>query len=158
MEQHLGPLGCVPYQDDIVVASATIEEHISKVKQVLEIITYEMGLRLRLKKCRFFKATARILGYLVTRDGIQMDPAKVKDIVNWPRPIDGKSMQRFLGACNFHQEFFQDFATIVAPLDECRKEKIINWTDEKIAAFDKLKQQFGDYVQLNHIQWVNKFT
>jgi len=39
------------------------------------------------------------------------------------------------------------------PLDECRQEKIINWTDEKIAAFDKLKQLFGDYVQLNHIQW-----
>ena len=46
MERHLGPLGVIPYQDDIVVASKSIEEHIVKVKEVLEVITYTIGLRL----------------------------------------------------------------------------------------------------------------
>ena len=91
MEKHLGPMGRVPFQDDVAVASATVEEHIKDVKEVLEILTYKLGLRLRLKKCKFFKMEARILGHLVTREGIQMDPAKVKMIVNWPRSADGKA-------------------------------------------------------------------
>ena len=88
------------------MASATVEEHIKNVKEVLEILTYKLELRLHLKKCKFFKTESRILGHLVTRKGIQMDPAKVKAIIKWPRPVDGKAMQCFMGASNFHWDFF----------------------------------------------------
>ena len=87
------------------MALATIEEPINDVKEVLEILTYKLGLRLRLKKCKFFKTKARILGHLVMREGIQMDPTKVEVIVKWSRPADGKAMQCFMGAANFHQDF-----------------------------------------------------
>ena len=153
MERHLGPLGVIPYQDDIVVASKSIEEHIVKVKEVLEVITYTMGLRLRLKKCQFFKTEARILGYLVTREGVHMDPKKVKDILEWPRPVNGKAMQRFLGAANFHRDFSPDFAKVAAPLEECRQEKVIEWTRDRIEAFDQLKKLFGYHIQLQHVRW-----
>ena len=78
MEKHLGPTRRVPFQDNVAVASAKVEELIKNVKKVLEILTYKLELRLHLKKCKFFKTKARILGHLVTREGIQMDPAKVK--------------------------------------------------------------------------------
>ena len=153
MEKHLGTMGRVLFQDDVAVASATVEEHIKDVKEVLEILTYKLGLRLHLKKCKFFKTEARILGHLVMREGIQIDPAKVKAIVNWPRPADGKAMQHFMGAANFHQDFSYEFAKIAAPLDDCRLEKIINWMPEQIEAFKKLKELFGRNIQLNHVCW-----
>ena len=65
MEKHLGPTGRVQFQDNVAVASETVEEHIKDVKKVLEILMYKLGLRLYLKKCKFFKTKARILGHLL---------------------------------------------------------------------------------------------
>ena len=156
MEKHLGPTGRVPFQDDVSIASKSVEEHIKEVKEVLEILTYKLGLRLRLKKCKFFRTEARILGHLVTRAGIQMDPAKVKSILEWPKPMDGKAMQRFMGAANFHRDFSHEFAKIAAPLEECRQQKVIEWTQERESAFGKLKELFGKGIQLNHVNWSKK--
>ena len=47
-----------------------------------------------------------------------MDPAKVKTIVKWPRPADGKAMQHFMGSPNFHWDFLYEFAKIAALLDD----------------------------------------
>ena len=82
-----------------------------------------------------------------------MDPKKVKDILEWPRPVDGKAMQRFLGAANFHRDFSPDFAKVAAPLEECRQEKVIEWTRDIIEAFDQLKKLFGYHIQLQHVCW-----
>jgi hypothetical protein len=65
--------------------------------EVLKLLTYEAGLRLRIEKCRFFRTEVPFLGHLLTREGIRMDPRKVKSITNWQCPVDGKAMQRFLG-------------------------------------------------------------
>ena len=156
MEKCLGPKGRVPFQDDVSIGSRSIEEHINDVKEVLEILTYKMGLRLRLLKCKFFKTETRILGHLITREGIQMDPKKVKAILNWPRPMDGKSMQRFMGVINFHRDFFHEFAMTAAPLEECRQLKVIQWTPEREKAFNELKQLFSRKIQLNHVDWKKK--
>jgi hypothetical protein len=146
MEELLGDLGVVPFQDDTAIASTTAEEHIRRVKLVLERITYGAGLRIRLSKCKFFKKSCRILGTIVSRDGLQMDPKKIESIVNWPQPINGKAMQRFMGAANFHREFTHEFAKIAAPLDECRSMKEIEWTEERIRAFEELKQLFQNNI------------
>jgi len=119
---------------------------------VLDILTYKMGLRLRFKKCKFFKMEARLLGHQITRGGIEMDPSKVKSILEWPKPMDGKSMQRFMGAANFHRDFSHEFARIAAPLEERRQQKVIEWTPEREEAFIKLKELFGRNIQLNHVK------
>src|SRR4051812_7889185 len=80
MEKLVGPTGRVPFQDDVAVASKTKEQHIIDVADMLRKITYEGGLVLRIKKCKFFKIEAALLGYLISRDGMRMDPAKVKAI------------------------------------------------------------------------------
>ena len=156
MEKHLGPTGVAPFQDDAAVASKDVESHIREVKEVLEILTYKLGLRLRIKKCKFFRTEAKILGHLVTREGIKMDPAKVKAILEWQKPKDGKAMQRFLGAANFHRDFSHEFAKIAAPLEECRQMKTIVWTPEREQAFETLKKLFSEQVMLRHVDWKKK--
>ena len=93
MEGLLGDLGVAPFQDDTAIASKTTEEHIKAVKEVLERITYKAGLRIKSKKCKFFQTEARVLGIIVSRTGLKMDPKKIESIVNWPRPIDGLGIQ-----------------------------------------------------------------
>ena len=93
MERLLKNLGVSPFQNDTAIASKTAEEHIQLVKRVLERITYDAGLRLKLKKCKFFQTEMRVLGFYVIRTGLKMDPKKVKTITEWPRPKDGKGIQ-----------------------------------------------------------------
>jgi hypothetical protein len=119
LERLLGKIGQRPFQDDVGVASRSYESHVTDVLGVLQKLTYEAELRLRLEKCCFFRTEVPFLGHLLTREGILMDPRKVKSITNWPRPIDGKAMQRFLGAVNFYREFSAEFANKSAPLEAC---------------------------------------
>lgn len=156
MDQLLRDLAVVAYLDDIPLASQTASDHISKVKRVLERITYVANLRLRREKCRFFKTEAKVLGYLLTRNGIRMDPAKIRTITNWPRPVDGKALQRFLGAANYHRDFSHEFARIAAPLEECRQMKEIEWTPERVQAFEELKSLFSKQLTLHHIDWAKR--
>ena len=98
-----------------------------------------------MKKCRFFKTEARVLGFFVTRDGVKMDPKKIKAIAEWPRPVDGKAMQRFMGAVNFNREFSPEFAKIAAPLrcSQIDERCHIEWTPEMEHAFEALKSLFS---------------
>lgn len=105
MELLLGPLGRIPFQDDVPIGSKSVEQHKKDVLEVLKKLTYEANLRLRLSECKLFKKEMRVLGYIVNKYGIKMDPKKSKAILEWPRPIDGKAMQRFLRAANFHRNF-----------------------------------------------------
>jgi len=156
MERLLGDLKVMPFQDDIAIGSPNTKNHIEEVKNVLKRITYDAGLRIRFNKCKFFKTEARVLGIIVSREGLQMDPKKIDAIINWPRPVDGKSMQRFMGAANFHREFTHEFAKIAAPLEECRTMKKIDWTQERINAFEQLKKIFQKNILLEHINWNKK--
>jgi hypothetical protein len=144
MEKLFGKMGLKPFQDDIGIASKTIEEHIRDVKLVLEILTREAGLQIRLEKCQFFRREARVLGSIVSGNGIRMDPRKIKAITEWQKPVDGKAMQRFLGAANFHREFSHHYAKIASPLEEVRNVKgAIDWTQAREEAFKQLKDLFA---------------
>ncbi len=154
MEELLKPTKRTPFLDDLVIASETTEQHKKDVLEVLQVLTDNGRLRLKMKKCKFFKTEARILGFLINRDGVKMDPKKVKAIAEWPRPVDGKAMQRFMGAANFNREFSARFAELAAPLDSARSTKgAIEWTPEMERAFDALKNLFSSSMLLQRVDW-----
>jgi hypothetical protein len=66
-------------------------------------------------------------------------------------------MQRFLGAVNYNREFSADFAKTSAPLEACRLIRgAIEWTKERIEAFEKVKEIFRQEICLRHINWEQK--
>lgn len=75
------------YLDDIIIYLDTLEDHIRHVKTVLEILTREK-LYLSEKKLQFLCKEVKILGRIVTDDGIKMDPEKVDRILNWKPPTN----------------------------------------------------------------------
>ena len=154
MEELLKKIKRTPFLDDLVIASKGDSKHKHDVLEVLKVLTDEGRLRLRLKKCKFFKTEARVLGFLVTREGVKMDPRKIKAIAEWPKPKDGKAMQRFMGAVNFNREFSSEFAKLTAPLDAARTVKgLIEWTPEMEHAFEALKRFFSNNMMLRRVDW-----
>ena len=73
------------YLDDVVIASKTWISHLAAIRRALQRFL-DCGLKLKPSKCEFVKSKLELLGFLVSKDGICPDPAKVEKIYNCPQP------------------------------------------------------------------------
>ena len=77
----------VVFIDVIVIYSKYEEEHKEHLKIVLQELR-EHQLFAKFSKCDFFKDKIQYLGHVVTKEGILVDPKKIKAIEYWPVPKD----------------------------------------------------------------------
>lgn len=70
---------CFVYIDDIVVYSRNEAEHLVHLSQVFSGLQ-EAGLTLNLKKCNLFQRSLVFLGHVVSANGVNTDPEKVKSV------------------------------------------------------------------------------
>jgi len=131
------------YLDDVLVYSkGTLEEHVEHVKKVLKKLQ-EYRLLIQPDKSEFHVPRTEFLGFIVSGEGIEMDPSKVQDIRDWPTPKSVKEVQSFLGFANFLRKFIKDYSKHTKPLTELtKKEQIFLWGPEQEEAFQKLKDKF----------------
>ncbi|GFW34093.1 retrovirus-related Pol polyprotein from transposon 17.6 [Trichonephila clavipes] len=61
---------CLCYLDDIIVFSETFEDHLIRLRLVLKCLQ-EAGLKLNSKKCLFAAQEVKILGHLVSSNGVR---------------------------------------------------------------------------------------
>ena len=80
------------YIDDILIYSKTKAEHREQVRKVLQELK-EAGLYAKPKKCEFNVEKTTFLAFIISADGIEMDPAKVKALLNWETPNSVKDIQ-----------------------------------------------------------------
>ena len=81
-----------------------------------------------------------MLGHIVSREGIEVDKAKVELISNLPTPKFVKDIRSFLGHAGFYRRFIKDFSAIAYPLcNFLAKDVAFEWSQACEAAFDKLK-------------------
>jgi hypothetical protein len=140
----------IVYLDDILIFSETRERHILDVKAVLEKLR-QNRLWAKAEKCRFFQSSVDFLGYIVSTDGVSMDPAKVNTILEWQPPKSVKDIQIFLGFANFYRRFIKNYSKITAPLTKLlRKESKFTWNDAAQDSFDSLKKSFTTAPILTH--------
>ncbi|MGF1973904.1 hypothetical protein ACQUI1_14480, partial [Staphylococcus aureus] len=78
----------------------------------------EAHLFANIKKCEFDKSSVEYLGYIVSSEGISMNPKKLSTILEWPVPQSVKDVQSFLGFTNFYRRFIAHYARIALPLHE----------------------------------------
>eukprot|EP00253_Pinus_taeda_P030276 PITA_30276 len=73
--------------NDILIYSCTMEEHHEHLRMVLQTLR-EHQLYAKFSKCDFFKEEIQYLGHVITKDGITVDPEKIKAIMESPVPKD----------------------------------------------------------------------
>lgn len=133
--------------DDLIIFSETLEEHERRLLRVLARLK-EYGLKLSLEKCKFFQTSVRYLGHIVSRDGVETDPEKIKALSTWPSPCTLKELQSFLGFSGYYRRFIKDYSRIVRPLTDLTSgypplRKGVKPTNEQRAQYHNPKEPFG---------------
>ena len=126
--------------------SKTPKEHIERLKGVFTKLV-AAGLKLKPKKCEFFKSKIAYLGHIISSKGKETDPKKVEAVKNWTVSKTVTDVQSFLGFTNYYRRLIKDYAKVLSPLNvlilgenASKKRKLIEWTEECQIAFDKLKE------------------
>ena len=131
---------CTAYLDDILIYSTDIADHEDHVKIVLQRLR-EAGLQVDIKKTEYHVTRTKYLGFIISTDGIEVNPEKISAITNWQLSTTIKGVQSFLGFCNFYRRFIKDYGRVAKPLNELtRKDTVFRFTDECQTAFENLKE------------------
>lgn len=127
------------YLDDVLIYSKTPQEHLQHVQIVFRKLR-EHGLKLKLKKCSFFKKETEYLGFIITDEGVKPDNKKVEAIRTLPPPTCVREIRGFIGMCSYYRRFIPNFSKIAEPLTELTKKYArFKWTEDCQKAFDFLK-------------------
>ncbi|KAL0171669.1 hypothetical protein M9458_031980, partial [Cirrhinus mrigala] len=142
---------CYAYLDDILIYSKTLEEHTQHVRAVLQRLLAHQ-LYCKLEKCAFHQHSTTFLGFIISAQGVAMDPQKLEAVRSWPLPASLKQLQRFLGFANFYRRFIRGFSSIAAPLTALTKPSRgeFHLTPEATQAFRTLCHQFTTAPILTH--------
>ena len=87
------------YIYDMIARYQTKEEHLDHLHKIFERLK-KYKLRLNPNKCTFGVRCGKLLGFVFSGKGIEVDPAKVKDIQEMSAPHTEKDVIGFLGRLN----------------------------------------------------------
>jgi transposase InsO family protein len=78
-----------------------------------------------------------------------MTQAKIRKVIDFPRPLTLKEVQSFLGVTGYYRKFIRSYASIANPLNNLtHKDTEFHWTDEHTTSFETLKELFNRDVPL----------
>ncbi|XP_070055083.1 uncharacterized mitochondrial protein AtMg00860-like [Nicotiana tomentosiformis] len=81
-----------------------------------------------------------VLGHKISRNGIEVDKAKIEVISKLPPPTSVKGVRSFLGHAGFYRRFIKDFSKVVNPLCKLlEKDAKFNFNDNCMRDFELLK-------------------
>ncbi|PKI78378.1 hypothetical protein CRG98_001199 [Punica granatum] len=113
------------YVDDMIAKSKEGEDHL---------------LRLNPAKCTFGVKSRKLLGFVVSEKGIEVNLNKVKAIMELPPPSTVHKVRNFLGRLNYIACFNTNLTDKCQPLFRLlRKNAAVEWDDECQKAFDTVK-------------------
>jgi hypothetical protein len=130
----------VIYLDDITVYSQYDKEHCDHLIKVF-LKCRKFGLSLNPKKSLFSMKEGKILGHIVSAEGVRIDSRRVEAIQTLSLPRYKKEVQYFLGKINFLRRFVSNFIELVKYITiMLRKDSEIKWTFETRDYFDQIKK------------------
>ena len=128
------------YVDDMIVKSRDRADHLVALQRFFERIR-QFRLRLNPKKCTFGVTSGKLLGHIVSDRGIEVDPKKIKAILDMPAPRNEKEIRGFLGKLQYINHFIVKLTDICEPIFHLlRKNQPTVWNNDCQCAFEKIKE------------------
>ena len=128
------------YLDDMVVKSKVVSEHVRDLGDIFEILRRHK-LCLNASKCSFGVGSGKLLGYMITHRGIEVNPDQIRAVNSLQPSRNSKEFQKLTGMVATLNRF------ISRSIDRCRpffllmnKWKGFEWTEECALAFQQLKE------------------
>ncbi|XP_049382921.1 uncharacterized protein LOC125847297 [Solanum stenotomum] len=103
------------YVDGVVIKSKRSSDHLDDLRKLFERLR-KYNLKLNPAKCAFGVPAGKLLGFIVSRKGIELDPSKIKAIQELPPPKTRKDVMSFLGRLNYISRFIAQSTVICEPI------------------------------------------
>jgi hypothetical protein len=131
----------VVFIDDILVYSRNEEEHEGHLRFVLQKLR-DHKLYAKLSKCEFWLKQVALLGHVISKGGISVDPSKVQDVLSWKTPTSVSDIRSFLELAGYYRRFIEGFSRISKPMAELlEKDKEFKWMPACESSFQELKKR-----------------
>src|SRR4051812_47418982 len=125
----------VVYLDDILVYSKNEEEHAKHLRLILAKLR-DHKLYAKYSKCEFWLPKVTYLGHVISKDGIDVNPERVQDILDWTPPKTVKQVRSFLGHTSYCRCFIKNLSKISKSLTNLLLKGIkFEWTDKSQESF-----------------------
>ncbi|XP_059360625.1 uncharacterized protein LOC132098573 [Carassius carassius] len=156
------------YLDDIIVFSSSVQQHLQRLRMVLDRLRAE-GLKVKLEKCAFFREKVRYLGHVISAQGVATDPSKVEAVAQWPCPSTVSELRTFLGFVGYYRRFVEGFAKLAAPLHKIvaeltrgksgkhSQDLAVAWSSQCEEAFQTLKRKLTTAPVLAYADFTQPF-
>eukprot|EP00731_Ephydatia_muelleri_P033149 Em0025g105a len=127
-------LTCLVYLDDIIIFSQTVDEHLQRLRDVLQRFK-DAGLKIKPSKCQLLRKSVLYLGHI--EKGVEVDPKKTSCVRSWQVPNDRECLRKFLVIT---ESLFPVLPRSLPPLHSLtEKAKPWQWSQQCNEAFDHLR-------------------
>eukprot|EP00253_Pinus_taeda_P032587 PITA_32587 len=129
----------VVYLDDLTPFSKSDQEHLNHLRKIF-MTCRKYDISLNPKKSMFALEEGKLLGHIISKDGIRIDPERIQAILQIPYPRNIKELQAFLGKINFLRRFIPNIAELLRLLSNMlKKDAKVKWSLEAKKAFESIK-------------------
>nr|GFA25905.1 DNA-directed DNA polymerase [Tanacetum cinerariifolium] len=129
------------FMDDFLVFGNSFENCLSRLDKMLQRCE-DTNLSLTWEKSHFMVKEGIVLGHKISKNGIEVDKAKIDVISKLPHPTTVKGIRSFLGPAGFYRRFIQDFSKISRPMTHLlEKNTPFVFFEDCIQAFQTLKKK-----------------
>ncbi|MBY3556109.1 hypothetical protein HGI15_22510, partial [Modestobacter lapidis] len=120
------------------------EGHFQALQKFLERAR-KYNLRLNPQKCAFGVTAGKLLGFMITQRGIEVDPTKIKAIQEMEPPKTEKEIRGFLGRIQYISRFISQLTMVCEPIFKLLKKGAPKeWNENCQKAFDTIKEYLSN--------------
>nr|GEX03766.1 reverse transcriptase domain-containing protein [Tanacetum cinerariifolium] len=146
----VNPVHCVPKNGGFTVVENkdvfenSFQSCLSHLERMLKKFK-ETNLCLNWEKSHFMVKEEIVLGHKISKQGIEVDKAKVDVITKLPHPTTVKGIRSFLGHAGFYRRFIKDFSKIARRMTRLfEKDTPFIFSKECVEAFQTLKRKLTE--------------
>jgi hypothetical protein len=121
--KELGDKFLKVFVDDLNVHSENWADHLQHLEAILSKFR-EVNLKLNPGKCCFAAESIVFLGYVVSKEGVKLDPKKIDAVLRFPEPTTVSNVRSFLGLTGYYRKYVRGYSRLADPLFESTKKDV----------------------------------